>query len=150
MITIKNQQRKIKLDTAKLKKEAQIILNDLGYQDFDLFILLVNEPTIHTYNRDYRKQDKPTDIISFPFHPELGAGNQIMPTSPDDQNLGDIILCPQYILNDLSRWEKSFEDRLQILLVHGICHLLGYDHIVDSDYEIMQKEEARLLAKLKK
>lgn len=149
MITIKNQQRKIKLDTAKLKIQAQIVLNDLGYQDFDLFILLVNEATIHEYNRDYRNQDKPTDILSFPFHPELSAGDIIMPTCPDDQNLGDIIICPQYILNDLPRWEKSFNERLEILLVHGICHLLGYDHIEDSDYEIMKKEEERLLAKIK-
>jgi probable rRNA maturation factor len=149
MIIIRNQQRKIKLNTVKLKTETQIILKDLGYQDFDLFILLVNEQTMQGYNRDYRNQDKPTDILSFPFHPELSAGEQIMPTSLDDQNLGDIIICPNYILNDLSRWEKSFDERMQILLVHGICHLLGYDHIKDSDYEIMKKEEARLLARIK-
>jgi len=148
MITIRNQQRKIKLDTEKLKAQAQIILDDLGYQDFDLFILLANETKMHDYNRDYRQKDKPTDILSFPFHPEVSAGDTIMPTSSDDQNLGDIIMCPAYILNDLARWEKSFEERLQILLVHGICHLLGYDHIEDSDYEIMKAEEARLLEKI--
>lgn len=145
MITIRNQQRKIKLDTAKLKNHAQIVLDNLGYHDFDLFILLVNEPTMHAYNFDYRQKDKPTDILSFPFHPELGAGDYIMATSNDDKNLGDIIMCPQYILNDLARWEKSFEERLDILLVHGICHLLGYDHIQDSDYAVMKKEETRLL-----
>ncbi len=145
MITIRNQQRKIKLDTAKLKKHAQIVLDNLGYHDFDLFILLVNEPTMHAYNFDYRQKDKPTDILSFPFHTELGAGDYIMATSPDDKNLGDIIMCPQYIVNDLARWEKNFEERLDILLVHGICHLLGYDHIEDSDYAVMKKEETRLL-----
>lgn len=150
MIIIRNTQRKVKLDIAKLKSDAAKILAALGYPDFDLCILLVNETTIHTYNRDYRQKDKPTDIISFPFHPELSAGDIIMPTCDDDKNLGDIIMCPLYILNDLARWEKTFEERLQILLVHGICHLLGYDHIIDSDYEIMKAQEDYLLNILNK
>jgi len=150
MIIIRNQQRKIKVDLTKLEQDATKILAALKYSNFDLTILLVNETTIQQYNRDYRQKDQPTDILSFPFHANIGAGDYIVPTCEDDQNLGDIILCPPYILNDLERWEKSFEERIQILLVHGICHLLGYDHILDEDYEIMKKQEEWLLAQINK
>ena len=149
MVIIRNQQRKLTVDTKKLKKDAELILKILKYSDFDLSILIVNEQFMQKYNHDYRNKDQVTDILSFPFHPQLSAGDYIIPTCEDDKNLGDIIICPQYILDDLARWEKSFEERLQILLVHGICHLLGYDHIIDEDYEIMRKQEEWLLAQLR-
>lgn len=150
MIIIQNQQTNVKIDLVKLKSDAEKILTALDYPNFDLTILLVTELTMQKFNCDYREKDQPTDILSFPFHPDLKAGERIIVESEDDQNLGDLILCPLYILNDLQRWEKSFEERLQILLVHGICHLLGYDHIIDADYVIMQKQEDWLLAQINK
>ena len=144
MIFIKNEQ-KIPIDTQKLERNAQRILDHLGYTDFDLSILLCDNDTMHEYNKNYRNQDKPTDILSFPFYPDLKAGESIHATSEDEKNLGDIILCPDYIQKDLERWEQSFELRMQILLVHGICHLLGYDHINDEDYQVMKAKEDELL-----
>lgn len=148
MITIKNTQRKIKIDTAQLKKDAQTILDALDYGDFDLGILITTDKKIHSYNREYRDKDKPTDILSFPYHTELKAGQRIKVNSEEDKNLGDLILAPNYIINDLPKWNTSFEKHLQRLLVHGICHLLGYDHIEDADYKVMHKKEKALLKKL--
>lgn len=148
MINIQNQQNDLKIDQAKLHADTTKILAALNYADFDLTILLVSEPVMQKFNRDYRKKDQPTDILSFPFYPLLKAGERILPQNEDDQNLGDLILCPLYILKDLPRWEKSFEERLQILLIHGICHLLGYDHVLDEDYAIMKKQEDWLITKI--
>lgn len=148
MISIKNTQRKIKIDTNKLKKDAQFILDELGYSDFDLGILITTDKKMHEYNKQYRDKDKPTDVLSFPYHPHLKAGQKIKVESEEDKNLGDLILAPEYILNDLPKWETTFEKHLQRLLVHGICHLLGYDHIEDADYKIMHKKEMALLKKL--
>lgn len=148
MISIKNTQRKIKIDTDKLKKDAQFILDELGYSDFDLGILITTDKKMHEYNKQYRDKDKPTDVLSFPYHPHLKAGQKIKVESEEDKNLGDLILAPEYILNDLPKWETTFENHLQRLLVHGICHLLGYDHIEDADYKIMHKKETALLKKL--
>lgn len=148
MISIKNTQRKIKIDTDKLKKDAQFILDELGYSDFDLGILITTDKKMHEYNKQYRDKDKPTDVLSFPYHPHLQAGQKIKVESEEDKNLGDLILAPEYILNDLPKWETTFEKHLQRLLVHGICHLLGYDHIEDADYKIMHKKETALLKKL--
>lgn len=148
MISIKNTQRKIKIDTAKLKKDAQFILDELGYSDFDLGILITTDKKMNEYNKQYRGKDKPTDVLSFPFHPDLKVGQKIKVESEEDKNLGDLILAPEYILNDLPKWNTTFEKHIQRLLIHGICHLLGYDHIEDADYKIMHKKEMALLKKL--
>ncbi len=147
MITLKNNQ-KVSLDTEQHKKDAQTILKHLGYDDFDLGILLADNKKIHEHNKKYRNKDKPTDILSFPFYPELQVGERIIPKSEDEKNLGDIIISPEYVKADLERWGQTFEQRMQTLLVHGICHLLGYNHIKDSDYEVMKKKEHELLALL--
>lgn len=148
MITIKNTQKKVKIDLVKLKTDAQIILDALDYGDFDLGILLTSNKMIHKYNKEYRNINKPTDVLSFPYHTQLKAGQRIKIKSDDDKNLGDLILAPEYIMKDLPKWETTFEKHLQRLLVHGICHLLGYDHIEDTDYKIMHKKEMELLKKL--
>lgn len=148
MITIRNTQRKIKIDVSKLKKDAQTILDALDYSDFDLGIWLTSKAMIRKYNKEYRDKDKPTDVLSFPYHTELKAGQRIKVKSDDDKNLGDLILAPAYIQNDLPKWDTSFEKHMKRLLVHGICHLLGYDHIEDNDYKIMHKKEMELLSKL--
>ena len=148
MITIRNTQRKIKINSAQLKKDAQTILDALDYSDFDLGILITTDKTIHKYNREYRDKDKPTDILSFPYHTELKAGQRIKVKSEEDKNLGDLIIAPEYVMHDLPKWNTTFEKHLQRLLVHGICHLLGYDHIEDADYKIMHKKEMVLLKKI--
>lgn len=147
MILIQNEQT-FPIDIEQLQEHADTILKALDYADFDLGILLATPEVIHEYNRTYRDKDKATDILSFPFH-DLKAGDRIKASTEDEKNLGDIIMCPQYIHDDLERWDMSFQDRIDVLLVHGICHLLGYDHIEDADYEVMKVKEAELLEKIK-
>jgi len=145
MITIKHTQRKIKFNATQFKKDTQKLLNALNYGDFDIAIWLTTNETIRRFNRDFRNKDKATDILSFPYHPDLKAGKRIVVQDEEDKNLGDIIISLEYVKQDAPRWDKTFEERMRILLVHGICHLLGYDHIEDADYEIMHKKEAELL-----
>lgn len=146
MIRILNEQS-FPIDVTRLARNARIILQTLDYEDFDLGILLATSEVIHEYNKQYRGQDKATDILSFPYH-HIKAGQRIEATSADDMSLGDIIVCPAYIHADLERWGKTYQERIDILLVHGICHLLGYDHIEDDDYEVMKLQEDALLEKI--
>ncbi len=148
MIKIKNTQRSVPLNLVKIKNDAQAILNELNYSDFDLGIWFTSNKTIRAYNKQYRNKDKATDVLSFAFHDKLKAGERIKVISEDDKNLGDLILAPQYIKDDLPRWNDTFEHHMQRLLVHGICHLLGYDHITDQDYKVMKRKEASLLKKI--
>lgn len=148
MININNRQRKIPVNIVKFKKDTENILRFLRYPDFSIGILFTTNKTIQFYNNTYRKIDKPTDILSFPYHPELKAGERIKIYHEEDKNLGDIIISPEYVEKAAQKLGRSFEKQLQILLVHGICHLLGYDHIEDHDYRRMRAKEAWLLKKL--
>jgi len=148
MIHIKNTQRAIAIDRAQIEKDVTKILQLLKYPDFDIGIWFTTEKTIRTYNKTYRNKDKATDILSFPVYPDLKAGERIHACCDDDANLGDLILCPIYIFNDAPNWNHTFEERIRVLLVHGICHLLGYDHIKDEDYVIMNRKEKAILKKL--
>jgi len=144
MITLINNQ-KLPANKEQLQKDAERILKHLEYPEFDLGIMLADNATIHEYNKKYRGIDKPTDILSFPFHDKLKAGEKIVAHADEQKNLGDIIICPAYVKEDLPRWDQSFDERMRTLLIHGICHLLGYDHIKDEDYKVMQKKEEELL-----
>lgn len=148
MISLKNSQRKIKINVHQLQADAQRLLNILGYDDFDLGIWITTNTTIRHYNKTYRHKDKPTDILSFPFHPELQPGQKIKTRSDDDKNLGDIIISAEYVMDFIQKSGETLETRLQILLIHGVCHLLGYDHITDEQFAQMQRKEKFLLKKL--
>lgn len=148
MITIKNTQRAITVDKDWVKEQLQKILTILKYPDFDLGVLLTNNKTIQIYNRDYRNKDCPTDILSFPFYPELKAGARIRAYTPDEKNLGDLIISLETVKKDAEKHAVTFEQRLQKILVHGVCHLLGYDHIEDHDWRRMRAKEGYILKKL--
>lgn len=149
MITIKNRQRKINIDLQKMEHEVSLMLQALGYAHFDVGILLTTNVSIRRYNREYRQKDKPTDILSFPYHTDLKPGEKIKVLSPDDQNLGDMIISLEFVKKDAPiRWERTFEEHLTHLLAHGIAHLLNYDHITDEEFVVMQRVEKKLLKSL--
>lgn len=149
MITIKNQQRTIAVDVKKIEHDAAKLLALLRYADFDLGILLTTDATIRTYNRDYRGIDKATDILSFPYH-EVKAGRRIRARTLDDKNLGDVIISMPYVARKADELGVTVEAHLRKLLVHGVCHLLGYDHIEDHDWRRMRAKEGWLMKQLRK
>jgi rRNA maturation RNase YbeY len=148
MIILKNSQRAIPIDKQQVVSEVQTILDIIKYSNFDIGILITTNKTIRSYNKQYRQQDKPTDILSFPFYPELQAGKRIKVLSEEEKNLGDLIVSAAYVQKDAQKYGITFEERLRVLLVHGICHLLGYDHIDDADFRRMRAKEAFILKKL--
>ncbi len=149
MITIKNTQRKIIVNTKQLKQDIQDILDLLHYSDFAVGVMLTTNKTIKHYNALYRHKDNPTDILAFPFHTTVKAGNRIKAKTSDEKNLGDLIISLEYVKNAAQELNTTFEQRLRILIVHGICHLLGYDHIKDTDYKKMHRKELFILNHLK-
>ena len=150
MVFLKNKVRSISINTKKLKEDAQKVLDILGYGDFDLSLFLTTNKTIRRYNRIYRKTDKPTDILSFPFYPDIKPGQRIKPQKPEEKILGDIIISLERVKQDAKKTGISRDHYLQRLLVHGICHLLGYTHDTPKDYQNMQKQEKLLLKALHK
>lgn len=149
MILFKNTQRKVVIDKQQVISDINKLLEFLNYKDFDITIWFTTDKTIRFYNRQYRHIDKATDILSFPFHPELVAGKRIRVKSEDDRNLGDLIISPSYALKDAIKFNRSWAEHLRILIIHGIFHLLAYDHIEDNDFRRMRQKEVWLLKKLK-
>lgn len=148
MITIRQTQRTIDFAITPFKKKAEFILAELGYPDFDLGIWLTTNKTIQKYNHNYRDKNQPTDVLSFPYHTELKAGQKIKIREDEDKNLGDLIISVPFVFENKKDLPGNFIARMDRLLVHGICHLLGYDHIDDNDYKKMITLENKLLKSL--
>ena len=146
MITIKNTQRIVPINTKKITKMATAMLKALDYTDYDLGISFTGTKAMQTYNKMYRGKDTVTDILSFPYHEILKPDKRIVVKDPEDKNLGDLIMCPSYVQKDASnRWNQSFDERLVTLLAHGIAHLLGHDHETEKEYAQMLKVESLLI-----
>lgn len=98
---------------------------------------------VRALNRDYRSKDKPTNVLSFPSElpPELAA--QI-----DDAELGDIIICADVVAAEAADQGKALSAHWAHMVVHGMLHLQGYDHIDDSDATEMEALEIQILAGL--
>lgn len=115
---------------------------------FDVFIslsLITNEE-IHSLNREYRQIDRPTDVISFAYLDGIEDRNTLY------QNgqvviLGDIYISTQKAIEQAEEYSHSLNRELSFLYVHGLLHLLGYDHIKKEDEEIMFDLQNKILEK---
>lgn len=148
MVIIKNSQRTIAVNTKELELYVQKILHIVDYSDFDIGLWITTNKTIRTFNKEYRHKDTPTDILSFSYHSHLKAGERINPKTAEDYTLGDLIISAEYVQKAAKSLGVPFQERLQYLIVHGICHLLGYDHVHDADYKKMHALEKAILKKL--
>jgi probable rRNA maturation factor len=141
--------------TSRLKKHVinkphltlfvEKMLSELKYNDFDITILFTTNKAIRELNKTFRGKDKPTDVLSFPHHPHLKAGQKIKIVYEDDKALGDIIIAVDYVAKDAVKYGVTLEQRIELLIAHGIAHLLGHDHIEDTEYRVMRRLEERLL-----
>lgn len=145
MIQIISRLKKYPIDKKRYTAFVLRMLAELKYEDFDLTIMFTTNKVIRELNKNYRNKDKPTDVLSFPHHPGLQAGKRIKVTCDDDKALGDIIISMEYVEKDAQKHGVTLENRLELLLAHGIAHLLGHDHIEDNEYRVMRRLEERLL-----
>jgi probable rRNA maturation factor len=124
--------------TTEIQRAAEVMLRATQQRSSELSVVLCDDETIHTLNRDYRRKNKPTDVLAFAMREGEGAhlaGNL----------LGDVIIS----LDTASRQaiEQGVAPRAEVrmLLAHGILHLLGWDHRTETEDRLMREEVARLL-----
>lgn len=110
----------------------------------ELTVTLTDDKSIKVLNRDYREKDKPTNVLSFPMFDKMSE----IPNGAGEIPLGDIIIAFETIKRESIEQNKTLADHFTHMLVHGFLHLLGYDHIVDSDAEEMEALEVKILKKL--
>ncbi len=107
----------------------------------ELSLVFTDDASMRAINAEWRNQDKPTNVLSFPAFP-------VTPGSMPGPMLGDIIVARETLEREAVELEKSFDQHLTHLLVHGFLHLFGYDHMEDDEAERMESLETRILARL--
>ncbi|HPF78629.1 MAG TPA: rRNA maturation RNase YbeY [Alphaproteobacteria bacterium] len=112
-------------------------------RDFEVSIVLANNDLVQVLNREYRNQDKPTNVLTF-----ASLDGDDPPPPEGVLNLGDVILAYQTIERESFEQGKFLLDHVKHLTVHGVLHLLGYDHQTDDEATDMETLEIRILEKL--
>jgi probable rRNA maturation factor len=105
----------------------------------ELSIVLTDDAEQQELNRQWRGIDKPTNVLSFP---------QIEPFAPLAGIVGDIVLARETLEREAAELQKPMADHFTHLVVHGFLHILGYDHVEDSDALVMEALETQILASL--
>lgn len=164
-----NQNDLTDIDETRIQNTVRDIQRYIGYETYDVSLALITDDEMAEINRDSRGINQPTDILSFPMHQPIEAGKLEPPDFdiPDYYNLGDMVIDVAYVIrrcqedqadNDpvLERGVSGAmasvydpEVRIHMLLVHGMLHLVGYDHEADEEYEEMVAKEEEILKALK-
>jgi probable rRNA maturation factor len=110
----------------------------------ELTVRLVDADTMAVLNKQWMGQDGPTDVLSFPMD-ELTPGADDATDDQESGYLGDIAACPQVAAQQAPAAGHSTSDELELLIVHGILHLLGYDHASSDEHREMFGVQGRLL-----
>jgi probable rRNA maturation factor len=142
-ILISNRQNRKKIPRKILEQTAQAILNDLGYPDHELSLLIVDDPQIEIINREYLQHVGPTNVISFAM--QEGEFPQVSPFL-----LGDVVISADTAGKEADLAGISFRQRLIELLIHGVLHLVGFDHEQDkTKAQIMETRSRSLLEQIR-
>jgi probable rRNA maturation factor len=110
----------------------------------EVAVMLTDDATIRTFNKDFRGIDKPTNVLSFPA-PEMDVADD---EEPAPRALGDIAIAYETLRREADQEAKPFLNHLSHLAVHGFLHLVGYDHESDEEAEEMEALEVKILAQL--
>lgn len=196
-IYIENQQSDLSsINLDRIRTTISKIRHKIGYNTYDVSLFLINDRDMKETNYESRGINEPTDILSFPFHEAIIAGEIQKPQFdiPEYYQLGDMLIDVPYVMRrtledqeELKQQQQTEisnhnnnkniivddnigddidddedergvsgamknvsdpEDRINMLLIHGILHLIGYDHETDDDYQLMVKVEEELLEEL--
>lgn len=108
-------------------------------QHAELVIRLVDEAESRKLNREFRGKDRPTNVLSFPSD---------LPSVVQSDLLGDLVICAPVVLREAAEQGKSARAHWAHMVVHGVLHLLGYDHQEQIDADVMERLEREVLASL--
>lgn len=134
----------IDADERELSRLARFVLDRMRmHPQSELSIVLVDEQTMAEHHERWMDEPGSTDVLAFPMD-ELRPGRE--GEEPPLGLLGDVVLCPQVARRQAKEAGHSTADEMQLLTVHGILHLLGYDHAEPEEHKEMFTLQARLLA----
>lgn len=123
---------------------AHVLASEGVTREVEISLSYVDEDEMHELNREWRGIDRATDVLSFECD---SAFDEDIPVD-EIVELGDVILAPEVIVRQAPGFGNSAADECRLMLVHGLLHLLGYDHIEDDEAEVMEAREDALLREL--
>ncbi len=135
VIRIANRQRRIPLRVETYRTLAEKVLHKLGQPDAELSLSFFSDLRIQSLNRIYRGKDQPTDVLAFSL-----AHSKLAP-----HFLGDVVISAPTAHRQAREHRHSFHREIAWLIIHGILHLLGYDHEKAKDARRMRRKERSLL-----
>lgn len=126
-----------------LEKCFALVVDKHNISQAEVNVSIVSNQEIQQINKQFRHKDKPTNIISFEFEKPEGLPEDIAANF-----WGDIVIAPEVLKKEAKEQNKNLDDHWQHIFIHGLLHLLGYDHIDDIEAEEMENLEIELLAEL--
>ncbi|MFT3690255.1 rRNA maturation RNase YbeY [Paenirhodobacter sp.] len=138
------------------ERAARAVLEDQGLTptEFEISLLGCDDARIAVLNADFRGKPMPTNVLSWPSAELAAEAEGGRPDAPEPflpgerESLGDIAIAWETCLREAEEQEKTLESHVTHLIVHGILHLLGYDHIRDGDAALMEATEVRVLDRM--
>jgi rRNA maturation RNase YbeY len=134
-VLLRNDHPSIDIDSTDINKKIGMVMSHLDCLNEEVSILLTDDADIQKLNQQFRDIDQPTDVLSFPQNAEED------PPIPGEIILGDIAVSLDTAQAQAKEHDLTFEEEIILLLIHGILHLLGYDH------EISEREEEKMRSK---
>ena len=127
-----------------VKKAISVVLKEMDFKKkYYVSVLLTNDSGIKKINKQYRKINKPTNVLSFPQNDE-----RLITKKRFKIILGDIVISLEKIVKESRLQNKKPSDHLAHMVIHSLLHLLGFDHEKSKDFKIMKKKEINILSKL--
>ena len=131
----------IKLSKAEILNIVEEVLKTVEYKftkNHQLNLSLVSSEEMKLLNKTYRNKDKPTNVLSFEMPENFPVG--------DEKTLiGEIALCEEIIYEESKKYKKIFENRLKHMIIHGLLHLIGFDHVNKDEGNKMESVEKKIM-----
>ncbi|HUA09183.1 MAG TPA: rRNA maturation RNase YbeY [Candidatus Acidoferrales bacterium] len=137
MIHYRNEVRGSGVDARALKSALRRLLASVDQSGAAISLTLVDDETIRALNHAHRGKDKATDVLSFPLEPEPFSGERL---------LGDIVISVDTARRQAADYDAPLQRELERLMIHGLLHVLGHDHMEAQERRVMEAEERRLAA----
>lgn len=160
-----DEQRDVAVDVARWVRLARFVLDEERVSErvgpnVEMSVLFVDERTIAELNERFLGADGPTDVLAFPMDEELpprgrqpdqGGRGPGSPTDPGDAPtlLGDVVVCPSVAQRQAGERGVATDDEVALLVVHGVLHLLDYDHAEPAETAVMRRREHELLERFR-
>ena len=137
-VFINDEQREHSIDCMLLESQGESILLFLGCETQELSILLADDRKIRTLNKQYRGQDRATDVLSF-------SQNEGEENKPNSHLMGDVVISTVTAKRQAAEHGLTLEEEIVLLLIHGTLHLLGFDHERSDEEAFDMKQKTREL-----